>query len=542
MEYVTLAAGLLLPWLAGSLWIAALWPSAHTGETAHGLRIADSGRLAVIVGYGHVLGLLALTLLMRGASVAGVPFGWTSVGLPLALAAAGASLALWRRRRASPAGDAAAEANALPPEDAATGSAWGALRPAERFLAWILVALLVHRAGAIAVELWLRPIYPWDAFAQWSTKARVWFETGRLSPFLPTAEWLAAQGEAFTDAAPGYPATVPLLQTWTAVALGRWDPSLVNLPWLLCAIALGAGLFGQLRVAGLPLLWSLFGAYAVASLPFLNAHAALGGYADLHMATVYGLAAIAFANWAAARAANRRSAASVAEPVADAAPAALAQSLANARPLANARSMANLRPLANACRINGAMALLLALSLPLWKNPGPVWLASFGPALAMALAPRAGLRIVAALAIVGALAVGLLAATNPVILNYQLHLDFTWVGGALARNMFTLGNWHVLWWAVPTVLLAGRRQLLTPALAPATVLLATGAAILFVVFFFSNAATWVTDYSTVNRALLHVVPYVAFVAVVVAWRWWRVGSSPSRSLDPLKTAGADDGS
>ncbi len=486
MGYVTLTVGLLLPWIAGSLWIAVLWPG------------AAPGRLPAIVGYGHLLGLLGLTLLMRAASLLGGRFGWVEIGVPLALAAAAAAVALWRRRRRRnrlqpplPETDAP---SAVPAAQADTGQ-WRYLPASQRVLALVLLALLAHRLVALGLEVWLRPIYPWDAFVQWTTKARVWFELGHMAPFLPTSEWLVAGPGTFTDAAPGYPGTVPLLQTWTAVALGRWDPALVNLAWPLCAIALGAGLFGQLRVAGLPWLWSLAGTYALLSLPFLGAHVALGGYADLHVAAVFGLAGCAFANWAAGRAAGA------------------------ALPAAR-RSLA----------VNGIMAALLALSLPLWKNPGPVWLASFVPAFVVALNPRAGRRLAVLLAVLGVLVVIWLAVASPVILNYRLHLDFTWVGGALARSMLALGNWHLLWWVVPVALLFARRHLLSPQTMPATVLLATCAGVLVVVFFFSNAAIWVTDYSTVNRALLHVVAFVVFFTTVAVYRWWEaaagVGSAP----------------
>jgi hypothetical protein len=447
------------------------------------------GQLGVIVGYGHVFGLVMLSSVMRIASASGWRFSWLSVGVPLAMAVlAAVSMLTFPRSRAA----------MNVPEDALPATTTGGPRTMlryERVLACALLALLVHRVAAMAVELWLRPIFPWDAFMQWSTKARVWFEVGRLVPFVATEEWLAADGLAFTDASPDYAGTVPMLQTWTAIALGRWDPSLVNLPWLLCAIALCMGLFGQLRLAGLPWLWALVGTYGVASLPFLNAHTALGGYADLHMATVFGLAAFAFTNWAMAADASRSSATGW---------------------------------LRAARRMNGILAIVLALSLPLWKNPGPVWMVSFVPAALVAIFPRGGARVVVVSLLLAAIVVAILAATSLVILNYRLHLNFTWVGGALARNMFSLGNWHLLWWIVAAVLFAARRQLLSRAHLPSTVLLGTCAAVLFVVFFFSNAAVWVTDYSTVNRALLHVTPFVAFYATILMHDYWQTSVEKQR--------------
>lgn len=508
MSLASLAAGLFLPWAAGSLWIAAIWRAldrhacARVGN-ASGL-VDVPGRLAVTVGYGHVLGLMLLSAIMRIASAAEWRFSWLSVGVPLLVAVllALSMLALLASRRAT-----GATATSLP---APTIPGRHASRSFERALVCVLLILLVHRFAAMAVEVWLRPIYPWDAFIQWSTKARVWFERGQLAPFVTTENWLVASGLAYTDASPGYAGTVPMLQTWTAVALGRWDPSLVNLPWLLCAIALCAGLFGQLRMAGMPRSWALAGTYCVASLPFLNAHTALAGYADLHMATVFGLAASAFTNWAIAAQGLRSSVTGRDDP---------------------------------ARTINGILATVLALSLPLWKNPGPIWLASFVPAALVAVSAKRGMQVVVASLLVAAIVVATLATTSPVILNYQLHLDFTWVGGALARNLFSMGNWHLLWWIVAVVLFAARRQLLSRAYLPSTVLLATCTAVLLVVFFFSNAAVWVTDYSTVNRAVLHVTPFVGFYSTILMYEYWRrvVEKEPWLSRPPKSDGAADTG-
>ena len=62
----------------------------------------------------------------------------------------------------------------------------------------------------------VRPLFPWDAWMQWGTKARVWFELRTMAPFVTASEWLQATGpNVYFDAAPHYPATVPLLRPTT---------------------------------------------------------------------------------------------------------------------------------------------------------------------------------------------------------------------------------------------------------------------------------------------------------------------------------------
>ena len=107
---------------------------------------------------------------------------------------------------------------------------------------WIALIgwLLVHFALMGAEVSW-RPLYPWDAWVQWATKARVWYELGHLAPFVRTDEWLAGASGAFFDASPNYPATLPLLQVWTCVAIGRWDlvGSRIDVPPWAVVAALG---------------------------------------------------------------------------------------------------------------------------------------------------------------------------------------------------------------------------------------------------------------------------------------------------------------
>ena len=206
---------------------------------------ASRATLAWTLGCGWFAGAFLLTLWMRALSAAGVPFGVATIGVPLA-----AARGRWRLARLAPR-----------PAAASARSARAALRVlAARDLAGS-AARAVVRAARLARRCaspccWpkscARPLYPWDAWSQWATKARVWFELKSMVPFVgrptpgsrPTAR-------CYTDAAPHYPGTVPLLQVWSSVALGRWDDALVNLPWWCTGVALALAIYGFLRADGL---------------------------------------------------------------------------------------------------------------------------------------------------------------------------------------------------------------------------------------------------------------------------------------------------
>ena len=55
------------------------------------------------------------------------------------------------------------------------------------------------RLVLLGLEVAWQPLYPWDAWIQWATKARVWYELGQIVPFARVEAWLAANGAAYFD-------------------------------------------------------------------------------------------------------------------------------------------------------------------------------------------------------------------------------------------------------------------------------------------------------------------------------------------------------
>jgi hypothetical protein len=216
-DLIVIAASIVLPWLAGSACVLAIRRNA----------VRDLGLAA---GYGYLLGALAVSLSMRALDAIGVR--WTAPLVAVQLVA----LAVVALGIAGP--------RSLPslPERWRDWRGRIATLPApHRLLFFACLALIVVRLLGLGLELAWRPLLPWDAWAQWATKARVWYEYGRIAAFIDPITWLqSGSAMQFVDAHPEYPATVPLLQVWSALWLGRWDESLINVPWLAILAALGA--------------------------------------------------------------------------------------------------------------------------------------------------------------------------------------------------------------------------------------------------------------------------------------------------------------
>ena len=443
IDALRLALGVALPWIAGYALVRAATSRLGTRDAW-----ADAG-------YGHFAGILVVTLLLRANDLVGMPLSALPVAIALVVIAA---LGLWLALRTP-----GVQRAVVPADTHAT--AW-------RWITYAAIALIVLRIGTLAADVLLRPLFAWDAWAQWGTKAKVWSGLRDIVPFIGSEDWILQKRTGYTDTAPNYPATLPLLQTWMTLMLGRWDDALMNVPWLAAFVALGAGVYGQLSRLGLARPWAALSSYLVLSLPLVDTHVALAGYADLHVAGAYALGILALAEWE------------------------------------RTRDQAALARLAT-----------VAVMLPLFKIPGVAWLgtlalgavvAAFGTTLWRMLMLGAG---VLACTVAAGLYVGSgKAFVDAAATQYK-------VAESLVQHLYAFGNWHLLWYLLPLVAVLAWRDAMT--FKATSIALACGLAFLVWTFLFTQAGDWVVDYTTVNRALLHIAPAATAFGALLAYRWVR---------------------
>ena len=447
MDTVRIGIGIFLPWLTGVAWLRYRW------------RDAPEGALALWLGYGYVLGFVLTTLLLRGFDAVGLPLTFSATALTLA-GLAGLGLFVTRD---------------VPWRHRGEESGVGRERSVDKAVFAVLILLLFVRYTGLGLELVGRPTFAWDAWASWAPKARVWYELRTLVPFVDWSAWLQqGPGGAYTIAAHHYPPTVPLIQVWMSLALGRWDDSLMNLPWLFCAVALGLGFYGQARVWGVRPLPSLVAAYLLLSVPLLNTQVALAGNADLWLAAVYGLAAMAFLQWCRTRE--------------------LRQAL---------------------------LALALAATCALIKVPGLMWMLTFVPAFIATTCRVPKKLLMAGGLVTGASVIGLVISgphvSLPYLGRYELgfHPD---VFGVVTDVFFSLATWHLFWylWLAIVVVTMPALVVSQPVFRAMAILVATAFAFVGGVYVFTSLAEFAIDYTQINRACLHMVPMLAFVALVSA--------------------------
>jgi hypothetical protein len=448
-----------LPWIAGTLGLLALW----RGEARE--------RTLLCLGYGYLVGAFATTLLLRLGSLVGLR--WNAAWIAGALLVL--SVVAWLVAKPYP---------ALSDDIRGFRARERAMPKAARRLFWVLLALCALSTIAIACHIAWSMLLPYDAMTQWADKARVWFEYGRMMPFIDSLDWRRSGDPlVFWDSNPRYPGTVSLLQAWTALAIGHWDESLINLPWLAAFVSLAFAFYAQVRRLGAGPAKAMTCTYLLLSLPFVQILTAVAGMADLFVAIAYSLAAIALWQWTLQRQWQ-----------------------------------------------DAALAFAMAVVCASLKNEGVLWVATLAPALLVAVHRRAGFALVAAVGVAAALYL-LFGPAEIRIARFTLYTRPANVTLQLYQHLFVMDNWHLLWYAAIALIAFHARLLFGKTLAPMTVTMLAAAGFIVVVFFFSNAAGGVDEESLLNRFLLDAVPALVFYLVLILRereQWLSAADAPAR--------------
>ncbi len=432
------------------------------------------GWIAAAAGHGSIFGLLLAALATDCFARADTAHAWMRAALPLALFAALAALLAWRRMRRHA---------AVVVENVENANKW--------IIGLLAVALasLVFRGWLMLREIWLRPTFPWDAWDAWAVKSKTWFLLGHYAPFVSMPDWLAHPArELSTGIAWAYPATLAWMQVWFASAAGGWIEPQVNLPWLALWIGLLLGHYGQWRALRVPRVIALAAMYALGSLPLLDVHVALAGYADLWLATILGFAALAWLRCRRERDAGQ---------------------------LAIAIVCAALLP---AIKLEGAIWLLLCVAVAIYDVLPRRWRRwALGAAAAVALLLVFASRIHLPVPGLGWVEISHSRIVVPALGEYALafHADAL---ASVLNALFVQPNWHLLWWLAPCIALWRWRVLRdNAALRHLGAFVLLGFGFLVFLFVFTDASRWAESYTAVNRLILQLVPATVTV-LALAWR------------------------
>ena len=153
----------------------------------------------------------------------------------------------------------------------------------------ILTVMAGAKLGSVVLETYLRPIFAWDAFANWSAGAKVFYHSHTLLLDVPPSDFF---GKGVLDRNANYPPLNPLLQVWTSLWTGNFDEVFAKFwsPFYLLSAAVYLYLVASRetsRLIALVMLVLFLGS------PLIAIHA-VEPYSDLPLATSFLFALIAF--------------------------------------------------------------------------------------------------------------------------------------------------------------------------------------------------------------------------------------------------------
>ena len=466
MSYLTLMLGLGLPWLGGYAWLAFIESFSSPTRRHHHARHA---------GYGFFLGyaVLYFVILLDTTINERVSFSFVAAMLG-AFSLSGLALLAWRVRRLP-------LRQPSPPQS----QIFRDLSRSSRFLVWILLAwALLHLLLALA-EVITQPLYPWDAWLVWVYRAKAWFYSGTVPELLSRSDWLISTSPVtYTIGAHDYPLFATLVPFWAALSLGEWSETLINIPVVLCGIALGLALYGQCREHGMHVLVSVVLVYLFFSVPILGTHLSLGGYADIWMAGYAGLGFIAL-----------------------------------------------IRGLAEQDRAQLGLGIIMLAFGMLVKFEGVAWFYA-GALLILVTMVRARtlLIMLAGLVVIvilmaasgvtyveipglGGLGVAGERFAIPFLGLYTFRVYNVWEEYLL--SFFFLGSWHLTWLLVGAGLLAVLRVPKSRTRRAATSFLLVFVATQVLIFVFSDQGDWAASYTAINRLPLQFLPALLFASAAI---------------------------
>jgi hypothetical protein len=469
---LSLFAGLVLPWLGGTMWL--VFFESRLGPLNPPNRLRQAG-------YGFFLGYVILLIAVLTTHRMTGAVSWPMLMSLLGLFAVSGTLAAFFGR----AGKSISPTSPESPQSISIKILTAVI------LAWTLVHLALF-----AVDVFTQPVYPWDAWLAWVYRAKAWFLAGDISTVIAPPDWIAATSAGFyTIDAWMYPLFPSIIPYWAALSLGFWSETLVNLPVLLAALALGMALYGQCREFGLSISTSVICCYLLYSIPLLGTHISLAGYADIWMAGFTGLGFIAVIRAIITRAVTPEE------------------------------------------RYGLQMAiglLLLALGV-LVKNEGAVWfLAALALLILTTCRAYVPIMIVVAMTVLVLLGfalgitfvelplLGTLGVVDgrlfiPFIGNFALEVHNIW--HVYWENFYTMGSWNLLWVLLLTSLVISTNptaNLLTRRVSRISfAFLGIFLATQFFIFGLTDQGLWADTYTAINRLPLHFTPALLFVAFVV---------------------------
>ena len=345
---------------------------------------------------------------------------------------------------------------------------------------FVLILIVVHLYFLIQQNK-LLPLTPWDSWSAWVAKSKIWHVFGIDQVIVSLPKWFEIAG-SMTNQTAHYPDGLSLLYLFNTGFFG-WNESALNSIYPAMFIALLLMFYGNIKLL-INEKYAQVCLVVLATLPFVNTHIVLAGYADIWIATF------------------------------------LVIVLFNLQLYILKKEKSSL-----------LIACVFLLLMLMFKQEAIVWTIVLAVAAILSIMSHSRRRatyftlffmIIIWYFIDGInfdLSVGKFVLTPSLIVIPGLgEFSLTFVNSmpAWIEAMFYSKNWHLLWYFLPIMIylsfkLRGNNLLILPSL-----FLFFAFLFLFVLFNMTYASKFAISFTSLNRIILHVVPvYIYFIAQLV---------------------------
>ncbi len=270
---IATAAAIIIPTLLGFLSISIL------------LRRDSESGIVERVCMAYPLGVGLVTMQMFVSGVFRVPLTFEYSVFPVIIEIAVLSLWIWKKRiplislnKNLAGGYATDKSNAN----------YSLLRT---IVCSILAVWIIAKMGSVFVETYLRPIFAWDAWANWSARAKVFYYSESLLLDAPHEEFF---GKGVVLSILTYPLNSIMMQVWMSLWTGEFDEVLVKMwsPFYLLSITVYLYIFTSRKINRL---FSLLFVTIFISSPLMSYHG-IEVYSDLMVGAYLFLSLVSFTN------------------------------------------------------------------------------------------------------------------------------------------------------------------------------------------------------------------------------------------------------
>lgn len=357
-----------------------------------------------------------------------------------------------------------------------------------KITATITLVIILHFIF-IVIQNSSLPLTSWDSWTGWVAKAKIWYFYGLNETLLSESEWLSNK-QGMTSLITHYPDGLSLLYLFNSGGLG-WDETRLNAVYPALYIAFLLAFYGNIKSLSDSSLVASFAALIFATIPLVGTHIVLAGYADIWVSAFLFLALVHLQFYS-----------------------------------------------QSAFKKDIYLFIFFALGMISFKQEGLIWLLFMFPVFFLLRLSSSRVLIIMTLIsltlllwyFTGGFSIGNFVfrpdrIAIPGIGDF--HFSFLNTTGEWLESLFLSRNWNILWYSLPVTLALFARIRHKPVLLFSATYLIFSLLFLLVLFYFSYANKFASNFTSLNRLILHIVPVYIYFMVLTFYQYFK----QSRSVD-----------